>query len=29
MKKAKGDFEIKLAAEIKRDSKSFFSYAIS
>ena len=29
VKKAKGDFEIKLAAEIKRDSKSFFSYAIS
>ena len=28
-KKAKGDFEIKLAAEIKRDSKSFFSYARS
>ena len=27
VKKAKGDFEIKLAAEIKRDSKSFFSYA--
>ena len=27
--KAKGDFEIKLAAKIKRDSKSFFSYAIS
>ena len=26
---ARGDFEIKLAAEIKRDSKSFFSYAIS
>ena len=26
---AKGDFEIKLVAEIKRDSKSFFSYAIS
>ena len=29
VKKAKGDFEIKLAAEIKRDSKSFFSYARS
>ena len=29
MKKANGDFEIKLAAEIKRDSKSFFSYARS
>ena len=29
MRKAKGDFEIKLAAEIKRDSKSFFSYARS
>ena len=28
-KKAKGDFEIKLAAEIKRDSKSLFSYARS
>ena len=28
-RKAKGDFEIKLAAEIKRDSKSFFSYARS
>ena len=28
-KKAKGDVEIKLAAEIKRDSKSFFSYARS
>ena len=28
-KKAKGDFEIKLAAEIKRDSKSFFSCARS
>ena len=27
VKKAKGDFEIKLAAEIKNDSKSFFSYA--
>ena len=29
VRKAKGDFEIKLAAEIKRDSKSFFSYARS
>ena len=29
VKKVKGDFEIKLAAEIKRDSKSFFSYARS
>ena len=29
VKKAKGDFEIKLAAEIKNDSKSFFSYARS
>ena len=27
--KAKGDFEIKLAVDIKRDSKSFFSYEIS
>ena len=27
--KGKGDFEIKLAAEIKSDSKSFFSYARS
>ena len=29
VRKANGDFEIKLAAEIKRDSKSFFSYARS
>ena len=29
VKKAKGDFEMKLAAKIKRDSKSFFSYARS
>ena len=29
VRKAKGDFEIKLAAEIKRDSKSFSSYARS
>ena len=29
VKKAKGDFEIKLAAEIKRDSKPFFSYTRS
>ena len=29
MGKAKGDFEIKLAAEIKRDSKSFFSHTRS
>ena len=29
VRKAKGDFEIKLAAEIKNDSKSFFSYARS
>ena len=29
VRKAKCDFEIKLAAEIKRDSKSFFSYARS
>ena len=29
VRKAKGDFEIKLAAEIKRESKSFFSYARS
>ena len=28
-KKANGDFEIKLAAEIKRDSKSLLSYARS
>ena len=27
VRKAKGDFEMKLAAEIKRDSKSFFSNA--
>ena len=29
VRKANGDFEIKLAAEIKRDSKSFFPYARS
>ena len=29
VRKAKGVFEIKLAAEIKRNSKSFFSYARS
>ena len=29
VKTAKGDFEIKFAAEIKNDSKSFFSYARS
>ena len=29
VRKAKGDFEVKLAAEIKRDSKSFFFYARS
>ena len=29
VRKARGDFDIKLSAEIKRDSKSFVSYARS